>query len=80
MPQHRERDVAAHRQAADDGVVNVQRVEQIDDVAGVVVDRDCAGGSPCSAVEAAEVRRDDAPAALGERQLRLPHAGVEGKA
>jgi hypothetical protein len=45
MPQQRKRHVAAHRQAADDGVVNVQRVEQIDDVTGVVVDR-AAGGSP----------------------------------
>ena len=39
VPQHRERDVAAHRQAADHRRLDVQRVEQIDDVAGVVVDR-----------------------------------------
>ena len=35
VAEHRERDVAAHRQAADHRLVHVQRVEQIDDVAGV---------------------------------------------
>ena len=57
---------------------DVQRVEQIDDVAGVVVDRRrrrIAG----AAVEAAQLRRDHAPAGVGERELRLPHARVERK-
>ena len=58
--------------------VDVQRVEQIDDVAGVVVDRDrrrIAG----AAVEAAELRRDHAPAAVGQRQLPFPHPRVQRK-
>ena len=55
VAEDRERDVAAHRHAADDGLVDVQRIEQIDHVAGVVVDRGrrrIAG----SAAEAAQVR------------------------
>ena len=32
-----------------------------------------------SAVKAAEVRRDHAPASLGERELTLPHPGIQGE-
>ena len=37
MPHQRERDVAAHREAADDRVFDVQGVEKVDDVTGVLV-------------------------------------------
>ena len=71
MAEQRKRDVAAHRQAADHRLVDVQPIEQVDDVAGVVVDRfsrRIAG----AAVEAAELWGDDAPALFGISELSAP--------
>ena len=39
MAKQCERDISAHREAADDGVGNVERIEKIDEVPGVIVDR-----------------------------------------
>ena len=64
VPEHRERDVTAHRQAADDRLVDVERIEQVDDVGSKFVNR---GGDVVSgrSVEPAELGRDDAPAMRG---------------
>src|SRR6185436_16338007 len=77
---HRERRVAAHRQAADDGVLlDVELVEQVDGVAGIVVDRRRRRVA-LAVTEAPQLRHDDAPSAIGERTLRLPHRGGEREA
>src|SRR5207253_10041218 len=77
MPEHCERDVTAHRQAADDSIFSdVELVEQIDGIAGVVVYRR-RRRVVLSVAEPAKLGRDDPPAALSERQLRLPHARIE---
>ena len=78
VAEEREGDVAAHRLAADHGVFDVQRVEEIDDIGCVVINgRGRWIGS--AAVHAAKLGRDHAPAAFGQRELRLPHARVQRK-
>ena len=79
VAEHRERDVAAHREPADHRLFDVQRIEQVDDVAGVIVDRGRHGVGGRT-VEAAQLRDDDAPAMLGELELRLPHPRGQRKA
>src|SRR5258708_1990048 len=79
LTQDRERDVAAHRLSADHRLPDVERVEQIDDVASVIVDRPCRLHIATAVVESAELRGDDVPAALGERELPFPHARVDRK-
>ena len=76
--QQRERHVAAHRQAAHHYLFQVQRVEQVDDVAGVVINR---GGRRIAGatVEAAQLGRDHPPAGVGQGELPLPHTRVERK-
>src|SRR6476660_8718477 len=56
----------------------MERVEQIDDVAGVVVD---GGGGQIggTAVESPKLWHQHAPAKLGQRELRLPHPGIQRK-
>jgi hypothetical protein len=56
----------------------VQAIEQIDDVAGEVI-HGRRWRIVNAIVELPQVRCDDMPASLGERELRLPHAGVQGK-
>ena len=76
VPEQGKCHVAAHREPADDRFVDVQRVQQINHLPGRIVergDRRFAG----SAVHARQLRCDDAPSALGERELRLPHARVQ---
>ena len=73
VSQQREGHVAAHRQPADDGLLDMQRVEEVDDVArGVVHGR--RGPSSGSLIETAEMRNDEPPTLLGEHELRLPHS------
>ena len=72
---HGERDVAAHRQAADDRVLAAQVPQQRQHVVGVVVDRQ--GRRPARLSEVAQVGRDERPAVRRGRVQRLPHAGVE---
>jgi len=76
--QHRERDVAAHRQPANHRLLHVEGVEQIDDLPGIVVHRRRRriGGA---AVEAAQLRDNPVPAGIGERELPFPHPRVERK-
>ena len=76
MTEQREGDVATHRLAADHRFVDVQRVEEIDDIAGEII-KGRGRRIRCAAVHAAKLRRDHTPAAFGQRELRLPHAGVE---
>ena len=56
----------------------MQRIEQIDDIARVLVD---SGGRRIglALIESAQVRREHAPVVRGKRELRLPHSGVQGK-
>ncbi|MCY1369858.1 hypothetical protein D9M69_569160 [compost metagenome] len=72
------RDVAAaHREARQDHVFQVERFDQLGDVVGegVVV---VAGPGLAGAAETAAVERDDAVAALGEEQhLGVPHVGAQ---
>jgi hypothetical protein len=56
----------------------MERIEQIDHVAGKVI-HGRRWRIVNAIVELPQVRRDDVPAPLGERELRLPHAGIQGK-
>ena len=56
----------------------MERVEQIDDIARVVVQGRC-GRIAGTAVDAAKMWGDHTPAAAGQRELSLPHPRVEGK-
>src|SRR5439155_1080571 len=78
MSEDGERDVAAHRQPADDRLVDMKPVEQIDHVTCVIVDRRC-GWIGRAAVEPAQLRCNDAPALAGESELTFPHTRVERK-
>ena len=75
QPMHGERDVAAHRQAADDRVLAAEVPQQRQHVVGVVVDRQ--GRRPARLAEVAQVGRDERPAVRRGGVQRLPHAGVE---
>ena len=59
----------------------MERIQQVDDVAGVVVDRRERHPSLLLPwrIEAPKLRRHDMPAALRERELTFPHPGVDGK-
>jgi hypothetical protein len=74
----RERNIAAHRDAADNRLVDMQGVEEIDDVAGIVIDRR-RGRIAGAAAKPAQVRSDHAPTEPGEGELRVEHPRVEGK-
>jgi len=56
----------------------MQHVEQIDDVARIVV-HGCGERVAAAAVEAAQLRRNHAPAGVRERELPVPHTRVERK-
>lgn len=56
----------------------MQRVEQIDDIARVVVHGGCWRIGD-TVVETAQLRGDNAPAVGRQAELRLPHAGVQWK-
>ena len=78
MTEERERDVAAHRQAADDRLIDVQPVEEIDEVAGEVVDRR-SHRRRRRAVEPAELRRDHAPARAASASCGSHMRALSGK-
>ncbi len=79
MAEHRKDDVATHRQPADDRAFDVQLVEQVDGVPGVVVDG-CRGRVAGAVTKPAEFGHNQAPSAARKHELRVPHAGIQREA
>ena len=73
-----ERYVPPHRKTADDRILDVQSVQQIDDVCRAVVHRRH-GSLGRAAIRATKVGSNHSPARFGECELRFPHSRVKGK-
>ena len=78
--EHRERDIAAHRQSADDRRLDLELAHQINHIVRIVVDaRRRVGIRQRRSAEAAHVRRDQPPACGQSLRLALPHRRTQRK-
>ena len=74
-PPQLKRDIAAHREAADDCAIHPGGIQRLDTPFGGRGHRHHVTNAGCPA-EAGEMRRDDRYAVAERGQLRFPHAGV----
>ena len=76
-PMDGERNVAAHRQSADDGALDAKRPQQRQYIVCVIVHR--RRRRPRRFAEVAQVGRDEPPAVERRGMKRRPHVGAERK-